>query len=84
MAAHAHLKNGVTEDEKYHNRMTWLICMFIFVDQLTTSLQLQLPLDDEHKDDQSVLSKSLDQHKSRNKTKPTNWHVGLNNWLHLD
>ena len=25
MAAHAHLKNEFTEDEKYHNLMTWLI-----------------------------------------------------------
>ena len=25
MAAHACLKNEFTEDEKYHNRMTWLI-----------------------------------------------------------
>ena len=24
MAAHAHLKNGFTEDKKYHNLMTWL------------------------------------------------------------
>ena len=24
MAAHAHLKNEFTEDEKYHNLMTWL------------------------------------------------------------
>ena len=26
MAAHARLKNEFTEDEKYHNLMTWLIC----------------------------------------------------------
>ena len=25
MAAHAHLKNEFTEDEKYHNLMRWLI-----------------------------------------------------------
>ena len=25
MAAHAHLKNEFTEDEKYHNLMIWLI-----------------------------------------------------------
>ena len=25
MAAHAHLKNEFTEDEKYHNLMSWLI-----------------------------------------------------------
>ena len=25
IAAHAHLKNEFTEDEKYHNPMTWLI-----------------------------------------------------------
>ena len=25
MAAHMHLKNDFTEDEKYHNLMTWLI-----------------------------------------------------------
>ena len=26
MAAHACLKNEFTEDEKYHNLMTWFIC----------------------------------------------------------
>ena len=26
MAAHARLKNELTEDEKYHNLMSWLIC----------------------------------------------------------
>ena len=26
MDAHAHLKNELTEDEKYHNLMTWLNC----------------------------------------------------------
>ena len=26
MAAHARLKNEFTEDEKYHNLMSWLIC----------------------------------------------------------
>ena len=26
MAAHAHLKKEVTEDEKIHNLVTWLIC----------------------------------------------------------
>ena len=25
MAAHVHLKNEFTEDEKYHNLMSWLI-----------------------------------------------------------
>ena len=28
IAAHARLKNEFTKDEKYHNLMTWLICMF--------------------------------------------------------
>ena len=26
MAAHGHLKNEFSEDEKYHNLMRWLIC----------------------------------------------------------
>ena len=26
MAAHVHLKNEITEDEKYHNLMSWLKC----------------------------------------------------------
>ena len=28
MAAHARLKNEFTEDEKYHNLMRWLNCIF--------------------------------------------------------
>ena len=30
MAAHARLKNEFTEDEKYHNFMRWLKCLFLF------------------------------------------------------
>ena len=30
MAAHTRLKNEFTEEEKYHNLMTWLIYLFIF------------------------------------------------------
>ena len=29
MAAHTRSKNEFTEDEKYHNLMTWLICIFV-------------------------------------------------------
>ena len=28
MAAHARLKNEFTEDKKYHNPMTWRLCMY--------------------------------------------------------
>ena len=31
MAAHAHLKNEFTEDEKYHNLMTWLSLCYILL-----------------------------------------------------
>ena len=27
---HARLKNEFTEDEKYHNLMTWLVCRLLF------------------------------------------------------
>ena len=29
MAAHARLKNEFTEEEKYHNFMSWLICNYV-------------------------------------------------------
>ena len=34
MAAHARLKNESTEDEKYHNLMSWLNCTFISVNKV--------------------------------------------------
>ena len=33
MAAHAHLKNEFTEDEKYHNLMSWLNFLHSFYDE---------------------------------------------------
>ena len=32
MAVHARLKNKFTDDEKYHNRMRWLIFIILFSD----------------------------------------------------
>ena len=47
MAAHARLKNEFTEDEKYHNHMTWLnwssylqeIALIAVVDSLSMSVR---------------------------------------------
>ena len=40
MAAHARLKNEFTEDEKYHNLMTWLLFLFTEVQMYLIILEL--------------------------------------------
>ena len=37
MAAHAHLKNDFTEDEKCHNLMSWLVCCSLAFDKDKTN-----------------------------------------------
>ena len=38
MAAHARLKNELTEDEKYHNLMSCLICHLLFLSTFSANL----------------------------------------------
>ena len=40
MAAHAHLKNDFTEEEKYHNLMSWLIVLILCVNAAQPSVDL--------------------------------------------
>ena len=38
MSAHARLKNGFTEDEKFHNLMSWLINLLVILVSLSMLL----------------------------------------------
>ena len=61
MAAHAHLKNDLTEDEKCHNLMTWLISVSLFQFPVSFVINFVLPKDEALKqvEEENLSTKTL-------------------------